>query len=276
MFKTIRDVYNMIVFPNAKINLGLNIINKREDGYHNLETVFYPVNVRDVLEVITAEKTSFQSTGIEIPGSTDQNLCLRAYDLISADFDLPPVAIHLHKHIPIGAGLGGGSADASFFIKLLNEKFKLGLTIPQMENYASRLGADCPFFISNVPVFATGKGDQFEELALDLRNYSLVLVMPTIHVATATAFKGIQPAVPSQSLKELIHNPVDQWKSIIFNDFEKTVIAVHPQIGMIKNALYEAGAVYASMTGSGAAIYGLFNEPTKIPALETNNRIYYV
>src|ERR1700743_3444808 len=190
----------MITFPNAKINIGLNIVNRRNDGYHNLETIFYPVNIKDALEIVESDKLSFDSSGLEIPGRVEDNLCIKGYHLLKKDFDLPPVKIHLHKHIPIGAGLGGGSADASFFIKLMSENFGLELTNDQMINYARLLGADCAFFIENKPVFAFEKGDEFEPIKLDLSKYKIVLVMPPAHVSTAEAYRGVHPPPGTDSL----------------------------------------------------------------------------
>jgi 4-diphosphocytidyl-2-C-methyl-D-erythritol kinase len=184
----------MIVFPNAKINIGLNIIARRPDGYHDLETVFYPVKINDVLEVVEADKLSFESSGLDIPGRLEDNLCIKGYHLLKKDHDLPPVKIHLHKNIPIGAGLGGGSADAAFFIKLMNDKFGLGLSLERMEDYARVLGADCAFFIQSKPVFAFEKGDELEPINLDLSAYKIVLVMPDEHVSTAEAYRGVKPA----------------------------------------------------------------------------------
>ena len=254
----------MIIFPNAKINIGLNIINRREDGYHNLETIFYPVKINDVLEVVVADELSFESGGLEIPGRVEDNLCVKAFHLLKKDFDLPPVKIFLYKHIPIGAGLGGGSADAAFFIRLLNEKFEIGLTDEQMITYARQLGADCAFFIQNKPVFAQGIGDEMELIDFDLSKYKLVLVKPPVHVSTAEAYRGIKPSAPDRSLKELIKLPVAEWKNHVKNDFEQSIFKNHPVIRGVKAALYEAGAVYASMSGSGAAVFGLFEETPDI------------
>jgi 4-diphosphocytidyl-2-C-methyl-D-erythritol kinase len=265
----------MIAFPNAKINLGLNIVRKRADGYHDLETIFYPVRINDVLEVIEATELSFTSSGLEIPGDLQSNICLKAYDLLSRHLTLPPVHIHLHKNIPIGAGLGGGSADASFFIKLMNEKFSLGLSREGMEGYASQLGADCAFFIRNEAVFAFEKGDRFEDVQLDLSRYFIVLVMPDIHVETSAAFKGIVPRQPAQSLKDLIKGDVSQWQKTLVNDFEPGIINQHPVIGFIKESLYRSGAIYASMSGSGAAVFGIFESRLKLPHLEVENRVFY-
>ncbi|MBC8051725.1 MAG: 4-(cytidine 5'-diphospho)-2-C-methyl-D-erythritol kinase [Sphingobacteriaceae bacterium] len=265
----------MLNFPNAKINIGLNILSRRSDGYHNLETVFYPVGIKDALEVIEAEELSFEASGIEIPGYANENLCLKAYELLKKDFDISPIKIHLHKQIPIGAGLGGGSADAAFFIRLVNEKFNLNLDIPSMENYARLLGADCAFFIQNKPVFAYGKGDEFLPVNLDLSKYFLVLVMPPVHVSTGEAYRGVKPSVPQIPLKELISLPVPEWKTAIKNDFEESVFRNHSSIRGIKAALYEAGALYASMSGSGASVYGIFENNTKLPDLEESNQVFY-
>ena len=265
----------MIVFPNAKINIGLNILNRRSDGYHNIETIIYPVAIRDVLEVVEAEHLSFTSSGLAIPGDPDHNLCLKAYHLISKDFKLPPVQIHLHKHIPIGAGLGGGSSDASFFIKLMNDKFGLKLNSTRMEKYASQLGTDCSFFIQNKPVFAFERGDKLKVANIDLSTYYMVLVMPAIHVSTAEAYHGISFGKALRSLSELIKLPVQEWRSLISNDLEETAIAKYPAIGLIKKALYNAGALYASMSGSGSSVYGIFSEEVKLPGLEQNNEVFY-
>jgi len=264
----------MIIFPNAKINIGLNVINHRLDGYHNLETIFYPIKINDALEIIEADELSFQSSGLEIPGRVEDNLCIKGYHLLKKDFDLPPVKIHLHKHIPIGAGLGGGSADAAFFVRLLNQNFNLGLTDGQMIDYARQLGSDCAFFIQNKPVFAFDRGDEFEPIKLNLSNYNIVLVMPSVHVSTAEAYSGVKPAPVKQSLMELIYKPVTEWKNYIKNDFEDSVFKNHPEIRGVKAALYEAGAIYASMSGSGASVFGIFNEKPDLGELEKNNEVF--
>jgi len=265
----------MIVFPNAKINIGLNILSRREDGFHNLETIFYPLAVRDALEVVEADQLKFTSSGLEIPGNPTDNLCLKAYDLLSKDYKLPPVHIHLHKHIPIGAGLGGGSADASFFIRLMNEKFELGIDTLQMEAYASRLGSDCAFFIQNKPALAHGKGDQLQTIELDLSNYFIILLMPVVQVSTSDAYKGVRPAAMENSLADLIKLPVEAWKAIIKNDFEPSVFLQYPIIAEIKSKLYSAGALYASMSGSGSSVFGIFEKELKLPDLEQDNKVFY-
>lgn len=249
----------MILFPNAKINIGLNVLSRRTDGYHNLETVFYPIPLHDSIEVVEADQMSFNSSGIEIPGHANENLCLKAYDLLLKDFQLPALSIHLHKQIPIGAGLGGGSSDAAFFVKLLNEKFGLGLSVVQMQEYVRKLGADCAFFISNEPVFANGKGDQFTSIDLDLSAYSIVLVMPPVHVSTGEAYRGVKPHTPEISLLDLVSLPVSEWKGKIKNDFEDSIFKTHSLIRGVKASLYESGALYAAMSGSGSAVYGIFD-----------------
>jgi 4-diphosphocytidyl-2-C-methyl-D-erythritol kinase len=265
----------MLIFPNAKINIGLNVIERRADGYHNLETVFYPIAIKDALEIVVSDKLSFQSTGLEIPGRVEDNLCVKGYHLVKKDFDLPPIKIHLHKHIPIGAGLGGGSADAAFFIKLLDQNFDLGLSGDQMMNYARQLGADCAFFIQNKPVFAFDKGDEFEPVRLDLSDYKIVLVMPPVHISTSEAYGGVKPAPVKDSLMELIYRPVAEWKKYIKNDFEVSIFKNHPVIRGVKAALYEAGALYASMSGSGASVFGIFTETPDLRELERTNQVFY-
>jgi 4-diphosphocytidyl-2-C-methyl-D-erythritol kinase len=265
----------MINFPNAKINIGLNITERRPDGYHNLETIFYPINIKDALEIIEAPELSFESSGLDIPGRIEDNLCIKGYHLLKKDFDIPPVKIHLHKNIPIGAGLGGGSADAAFFIRLMNDKFGLALTIDQQLNYARKLGADCAFFIENKPVFAFEKGDEFETIKLDLSGYSIVLVMPTVHISTSEAYSGVKPAMVKQSLLELILEPISQWKNQIKNDFEANIFKNHVEIRGVKAALYQAGAIYASMSGSGASVFGIFDKTPDLGELEQDNQVFY-
>lgn len=265
----------MILFPNAKINIGLNVLSRRSDGYHNLETVFYPIPLHDSLEVVEAPELTFSSSGIVIPGHANENLCLKAYDLLNKDFGLPPLSIHLHKQIPIGAGLGGGSSDAAFFIKLLNEKFGLGLETAKMEDYARKLGADCAFFISNKPVFAGGKGDEFTEIGLDLSAYKIVLVMPPVHVSTGEAYRGVKPQLPETPLIELIGMPVSQWKGKIRNDFEESIFKTHSLIRGVKADLYKSGALYAAMSGSGSAVYGIFDSAPDQLSFGEDFKVYY-
>lgn len=264
----------MLIFPNAKINIGLNITERRADGYHNLETIFYPLDIKDALEIVEADELTFESSGLEIPGTAEDNLCVKGYHLLKKDFDVPPVKIHLHKHIPIGAGLGGGSADAGFFIRLMNQKFELGLNDDRMMDYARQLGADCAFFIKNEPVFAFEKGDEFEPVKLDLSKYHIALVMPPVHVSTAEAYRGVKPASVEYSLMELVQEPVVNWKKFIKNDFEVSVFRDHPEIRGVKAALYEAGALYASMSGSGASVFGIFEQQPDLEHLAGENQIF--
>jgi 4-diphosphocytidyl-2-C-methyl-D-erythritol kinase len=265
----------MIEFSNAKINIGLNIIARRPDGYHDLETVFYPIKINDVLEVIEADKLSFESSGLDIPGRIEDNLCIRGYHLLKKNHNVPPVKIHLHKNIPIGAGLGGGSSNAAFFIKLMNANFELGLSTDQMEDYARQLGADCAFFIRNKPVFAFDKGDEFEDIKLDLSAYKIVLVMPDEHVSTAEAYRGVKPAPVRESLYDQIKTPLAAWRGQIKNDFEGHIFRDHPVIRGVKAELYEHGAVYVSMSGSGASVFGIFENTPNLSAMEEFNQVFY-
>jgi len=265
----------MLAFANAKINIGLNITEKRADGYHNLETVFYPIKLYDVIEITDASYTHCILKGIAVPGNPKDNLCLKAFSLLAEDFDLPAQQICLLKNIPIGAGLGGGSSDAAFLLKLVNDKFKLNLSAIELKSYASQLGADCPFFIENKPVFATGIGDVLEPLSLDLSPYYLVLVKPDSHISTANAYSGIKPKKPFTSLKDLVHLPITSWKQEIKNDFEDLVAAEDSETKAIKAALYHAGAIFALMTGSGSAVYAIFKKKTHLPQLEKKYKVIY-
>jgi len=250
----------MIAFPNAKINLGLNIVGKRADGYHNIESCFYPIPWVDALEIIEAASFSFHSYGLEIPGDSDSNLCIRAYRLLQADFDIPPVEIHLLKNIPMGAGLGGGSADGAYTLKLLDQLFKLGLTDDQLETYALQLGSDCPFFIRNQPAIAKGRGEQLEQIDLDLSEFHLAIHNPGIHISTKEAFERIVPQKPEANISTLIQQPVIEWQDSVKNDFESSIFPKHPSIEQIKMEMLTKGASYASMTGSGSTVYGLFEK----------------
>jgi 4-diphosphocytidyl-2-C-methyl-D-erythritol kinase len=251
----------MVSFPDCKINLGLHITGKRTDGYHDLETIFYPVKLKDVLEIIPSEKFAFDVSGLKIDGTTDDNLCVKAFHLLKKDFpSLPDIKIWLHKHIPMGAGLGGGSADGAFALKLLNEKFHLNLSTHQLIGYASQLGSDCPFFIIDKPCFATSRGEILETIDLDLSSYVFVIVCPTVHISTAWAFSQISPQRSLNNIKEIILQPIERWKYALVNDFEKPVLAKYPEMKKIKEDLYKLGALYASMTGSGSAFYGIFKK----------------
>jgi len=263
----------MICFPNAKINLGLHILSKRADGYHNIETVFYPVDLCDALEIVpaTEKSTAFIQTGISIDGKPEDNLVMKAYYLLKKDYDLPEATIYLRKQIPTGAGLGGGSSDAAFMIKLLNDFAGLKLSTEQMETFACRIGADCPFFIQNKPVFAEGTGNVFSPAAISLQGYHLLIVKPSVSVSTKEAYKWVKPQQPAVSLKEIIRMPVNEWKNHLFNDFEEGVFAQYPEVGEIKQRLYAEGALYVSMSGSGSAVFGIFDKEVK---LESFNCLY--
>lgn len=252
----------MITFPNCKINLGLYIVSKRADGFHNLETIFYPIPLKDALEVIHDSSSpstgvTFISSGIKV--ESEANICIKAYQLLKKDFPLlPPIKMHLHKVIPIGAGLGGGSADGAFTLVLLNKKFDLGIDHQQLVSYALELGSDCPFFILNQAAYATGRGEALEEVTLDFSAYKFMLVNPQIHINTGWAFSQITPSAGRMSLKEVIQLPIEQWKEKLTNDFEHAVFTKYPEVKSVKDKLYSAGAVYASMSGSGSTVYGLF------------------
>lgn len=257
----------MISFPNAKINLGLHIVSKRPDGYHNLETVFYPIGLKDALEIVPSEsdeKHRFFQTGIPIQGNADDNLVIKALKLISAEREIPNIDVHLLKKIPFGAGLGGGSADAAFMLRLLNDTFSMGYSNENLQEFAAKLGADCPFFIKNKPAFAAGIGEQLEEIDLNLENYFFVLVKPDIFVPTKDAYSMITPREPEISLKEIVQQPISEWKNSMKNDFEAPVFKKYPEIYRIKEQLYDLGAVYASMSGSGSSVYGFFTEKPDI------------
>ncbi|WP_285819803.1 4-(cytidine 5'-diphospho)-2-C-methyl-D-erythritol kinase [Bacteroides acidifaciens] len=261
----------MIVFPNIKINLGLSITEKRPDGYHNLETVFYPVALEDALEIRALpeadKKITLHQYGMEIAGNPEDNLVAKAYSLLDKEFHLPPVEIHLYKHIPSGAGLGGGSSDAAFMLKLLNGHFHLNLSEEQLEIYAATLGADCAFFIKNKPVYAEGIGNIFSPIELSLKGYQIMIVKPDVFVSTREAFANIHPHHPEYPVKEVIRRPVAEWKDTLINDFEASVFPQHPVIGEIKQELYNQGAIYASMSGSGSSVFGLFAPDAALPEI---------
>jgi 4-diphosphocytidyl-2-C-methyl-D-erythritol kinase len=257
----------MIVFPNCKINLGLQILRKREDGFHDLETIFYPIPLRDGLEIIQHPNpitdVEYSSSGLTVEGNISDNICVKAYRLLKQDFpDLPAVKVHLHKVIPMGAGLGGGSADGAFTLVLLNRKFNLGLQEQQLITFALQLGSDCPFFIKNTPCLATGRGEYLEEVSLDLSSYKFALVNPGIHINTGWAFSQITPSQGRPSLKEIIQKPVESWRDDLKNDFEGPIIQHYPQIDNCIETLYASGAIYASMTGSGSTVFGIFPNTT--------------
>lgn len=251
----------MIYFPNAKINLGLNIVSKRPDGYHNLETIFYPIMIEDALEVIPSKsEDAFNQRGLEVGGSIEDNLVMKALMIMRQHYNFPQVSIELLKKIPFGAGIGGGSADAAFMLRLLNDMFDLKASDVQLTTLARQLGADCPFFIYNRPLFASGIGEIFEDVDLSLEGYYIALIKPEIHVATKDAFSLIRPQQPSMSLKDIVRKPIDEWRGLMHNDFEYSIFPQYPIISAIKTELYTMGAIYASMSGSGSSIYAIFRE----------------
>lgn len=250
----------MIAFPNAKINLGLHITEKRPDHYHSIDSIFYPIPWVDILEIQKAAMFSFDSSGIDIPGNPDQNLCILAYELLKQDFEISPVRMHLHKAVPIGAGLGGGSADGAFALKMLNQLFELALSTEQLEAYALQLGSDCPFFIQNEPKAVSGRGEIFKAIEVELTGKYIALINPQIHISTKEAYQGIIPKQPTQYCEEIMTHPIQEWKIQLSNDFEASLFPNYPQIKALKDRLYQAGASYASMTGSGSTVYGIFEE----------------
>lgn len=260
----------MITFPCAKINLGLNIVSKRPDGYHNLETVFYPIPLTDALEIkYMDEKFPSESpcdlkiTGNDIDCNEEDNLVIKAYQLLAADFQLPRVHAHLVKRIPTQAGLGGGSSDAAYMIRLLDERFRLNIGIPEMERYAAKLGADCAFFITADPSYAEGIGDVLMPVDVPvagLGGYYLAVVKPSVAVSTRDAYAAIVPKTPAKCCRDIVRQPIETWKDELVNDFEAPIFAMHPELAAIKQSLYDAGAVYAAMSGSGSALFGIFRE----------------
>lgn len=260
----------MITFPCAKINLGLNIVSKRPDGYHNLETVFYPIPLTDALEIkYMDEKFPSESpcdlkiTGNDVDCNEEDNLVIKAYQLLAADFQLPRVHAHLVKRIPTQAGLGGGSSDAAYMIRLLDERFRLNIGIPEMERYAAKLGADCAFFITADPSYAEGIGDVLmpaDVPGAGLGGYYLAVVKPSVAVSTRDAYAAIVPKTPAKCCRDIVRQPIETWKDELVNDFEAPIFAMHPELAAIKQSLYDAGAVYAAMSGSGSALFGIFRE----------------
>lgn len=260
----------MITFPCAKINLGLNIVSKRPDGYHNLETVFYPIPLTDALEIKYMDEKfpsgspcDLKITGNDVDCNEEDNLVIKAYQLLAADFQLPRVHAHLVKRIPTQAGLGGGSSDAAYMIRLLDERFRLNIGIPEMERYAAKLGADCAFFITADPSYAEGIGDVLMPVDVPgagLGGYYLAVVKPSVAVSTRDAYAAIVPKTPAKCCRDIVRQPIETWKDELVNDFEAPIFAMHPELAAIKQSLYDAGAVYAAMSGSGSALFGIFRE----------------
>ena len=255
----------MIIFPQAKINLGLHVLNKREDSYHEVETCMYSIPIFDILEILPADDFSFMQTGLVVDGDIELNLCVKAFRLIQKEYRIPNVYIHLRKQIPMGAGLGGGSSDAAHVINGLNELFSLGISQFKKEELAAQLGSDCAFFIDGSPKLATGRGEILEEITLDLKGKHLLLIYPDIHVGTAEAYAGVDFYKDSKSVKEILSLPTTEWQGQLENSFEKSIFAKHPVMLEIKKNLIENGAQFAAMSGSGSTLFGIFeNEPEKL------------
>ena len=259
----------MKIKPCAKINLGLNVVSKRADGYHDLETVFYPVPIYDEIEIREATETELEIKGQPVEGDVEKNLVVRAYRMVAERYTLPPVHIILDKQIPMQAGMGGGSADGAFTIRLLNEQFGLGMSTAEMEQMAARLGADCPFFIQATPAYAEGIGERLSPIPLDLSRYCMVVVKPPVAVSTREAFSGIKVKRPARNCRDIIMQPIDTWREQLVNDFEDSIFPLYPQLADIKRRLYELGARYAAMSGSGSALFAFFDEA---PSLEKEFR----
>lgn len=256
----------MICFPNAKVNIGLEVHRKRPDGFHDIDTLFYPIGLSDVLEVVPAPAFSFEQTGIALEGNSDNNLVVKAYRMMQDAYKLSPVQIHLHKLIPPGAGLGGGSSDGAFMLTCLNKLFDLNIPYDALHEMALQLGSDCPFFLKNQAVMASGRGEIFTQFpGFSLHAYHLLLITPPHHVSTAMAYAGIQPGLPQSPLRERLMKPVSEWENLVHNQFEETVFKLVPELAAIKEKLYNSGAVYASMSGSGAALYALYQTPPEKP-----------
>ena len=260
----------MVVFPHSKINLGLNVLRKREDGYHDIDTCFYPVPLTDILEIIPSDEFHFSSSGISVAGDVKDNLCFKAFQLIKERFQIGNVRMHLHKIIPMGAGLGGGSSDGAFTLRVLNQLFRLGLPVERLKELARLLGSDCSFFVQDIPQIGTGRGDDLVAVEVSLAGKFLVLIKPPVHVSTPDAYRGVVPKLPMENLTAHLKSPVLAWREKVINDFEATVFKKFPQIGSVKETLYNAGALYSSMSGSGATVYGIFDRPidlrSSIPA----------
>jgi 4-diphosphocytidyl-2-C-methyl-D-erythritol kinase len=262
----------MIVFPNAKINLGLQVVSRRGDGFHDIATVFYPVTWCDALEIIIAENRqpfSLTQSGILISSDIESNIVYKAWQAVSKIKRLPSLQVHLHKHIPMGAGLGGGSSDAAAFITAVNKLLHLGITNEEQMQIASSLGSDCAFFIHNKPVLASGRGDQFKSVTIDLSSYFILLVYPGIHSSTADAYRLVKPARPEKDPEHVLRLPINEWKNNLVNDFESSIFNKFPQVKELKQLLYDSGALYASMSGSGSAVFGLFDSAPEVKFPET-------
>ena len=265
----------MICFPNGKINLGLRVLSKRTDGFHNIETLIYPIPINDALEFLPSDAFQLTISGMPIAGATVDNLIFKAWELLHKQFKVPPVRMHLYKAMPMQSGLGGGSADAAFFIRAANVFFSLGMDENKMKNLADQLGSDCPFFIENKPMLASGKGEMLQTVNISLKGKYLLIVKPEIAVSSREAYGLIQPGIPEIDLAEIIAKPIEQWRALLRNDFEEPVFKLHPEIGEIKNNLYKMGAVFSALTGSGSAVFGIFNGQPVLKKINPNNYLWH-
>jgi 4-diphosphocytidyl-2-C-methyl-D-erythritol kinase len=267
----------MISFPNAKINLGLDVVERRNDGYHNISSCFYPIPLKDILEINLSHAFSFNISGIQIPGDPGNNLVVKAYKILKNDFNLSPVSIHLHKNIPMQSGLGGGSSDGAYALQMLNELFELFLDDSVISEYASMLGSDCPFFVYNVPSIISGRGEDVEEIDLDLKGYYICIIKPDISISTQDAYQNIQPGIPAHPVSSILSDQeIGNWKEVLKNDFEKVIFNLHPGLSELKSKIYEMGALYVSMSGSGSAFYGIFKDPPSFKGEFPQNYFYWV
>ena len=264
----------MILYPPAKINLGLNILRKRVDGYHDIDTCMVKIPFTDILEVTKSDSFEFLQTGIKISGAGGTNLCEKAYQLLQNEFEIGPVCIHLRKQIPVGAGLGGGSADATYTLLALNQLFQLQLPLDKLKQLASELGSDCPFFVEGLPQIAQGRGEILSKVELDIFNVFLVLLNPGIHVGTKEAYDGASVSEDVIAIEEIVQKPIEQWKELLKNDFETSVFKRHPEIELLKEALYQSGAIYAAMSGSGSSVFGLFTNEDAVMNFNSIHLIY--
>jgi 4-diphosphocytidyl-2-C-methyl-D-erythritol kinase len=260
----------MVIFPNAKINIGLNILRKRKDGYHDIETLFYPIGMKDALEYVEngGNMVNFVNSGLKLDIDPEQNIVVKAYRILQETHVLPGLDIHLHKVIPSGAGLGGGSSDAAFFLKSLNDHFELNIAQGNLQSIAGRLGADCSFFFENRPSYATGIGDKLETIDFALKGYFLVVIKPPFGVETKSAYAGVVPAEYPFQFKQILNGPVHEWTSRIKNDFETTLFVKFPELNLLKRKLNDLGAVYTSMSGSGSSVYAIFEKEPDIDPKE--------
>jgi 4-diphosphocytidyl-2-C-methyl-D-erythritol kinase len=266
----------MIIFPQAKINLGLHVLYKRPDTYHELETCMVSIPLFDVLEILPAENFEFHQSGIEVSGTLESNLCVKAFRLLQQEYTIPNVYMHLRKQIPMGAGLGGGSSDAAHVINGLNDLFDLEITQSRKEEFAAILGSDCPFFINGSPKVAKGRGEVLSPIALDLSGYHLLLIYPNIHISTVEAYSNVSFYSGEYSIREILNSPITEWKFNLQNTFEEHIFEIHPRLKNLRNEMYEAGAIYSAMSGSGSTIFGIFKEKPNFEFTRKEDTVYFL